>query len=139
MSAAFHLTNNHSHEVSRIGNKLDYVGIVFSIWGSFVPAIYYEFCGQENVQRTYWAMISILSVGCVAVSTLDKFRTSAFRPYRAGMFAALGLSGVIPVLHGLQVYGIEKLQNSMGLNWVLLQGILYILGAGLYAVSCTYS
>lgn len=49
----------------------------------------------------------------------------------------LGLSAVIPVLHGVEMYGVEDMQGRIGLYWLLLQGFLYILGAGLYAVSWT--
>ena len=50
------------------------------------------------------------------------------------MFVAMGLSAVVPVLHGLQLYGYEQLEKQIGLSWVVLQGALYIAGAALYAV-----
>lgn len=50
------------------------------------------------------------------------------------MFVAMGLSAVFPVLHGVEMYGIAQMQGRIGLTWLLLQGFLYILGAGLYAV-----
>lgn len=50
------------------------------------------------------------------------------------MFVGFGLSAVFPVLHGLQMYGVEQMQQSIGLYWVILQGSLYILGAAIYAV-----
>jgi hypothetical protein len=51
------------------------------------------------------------------------------------MFVLMGLSAAFPVLHGLELYGIEQMQDRIGLTWLVLQGFLYILGAGLYAVS----
>jgi adiponectin receptor len=51
------------------------------------------------------------------------------------MFVGLGVSGVVPVCHGLAIYGYQSLNERMGLNWVLFQGALYIFGAFLYAVS----
>lgn len=69
------------------------------------------------------------------VSWFDHFRTPAWRPYRALMFVGLGLSGVVPILHALSVYGYRQLDERMGLSWVILQGGLYIFGAFLYAVS----
>jgi adiponectin receptor len=51
------------------------------------------------------------------------------------MFVALGLSAVFPVLHGLRLYGFQQMCRQMGLLWVVLQGSLYIIGAGIYAVS----
>lgn len=51
------------------------------------------------------------------------------------MFVLMGLSAVFPVLHGLEMYGMDDMRDRIGLSWLVLQGILYILGAGLYAVS----
>ena len=50
------------------------------------------------------------------------------------MFVAMGLSAVLPILHGMQLYGLATLTHTIGLRWVVLQGMLYIVGAGLYAV-----
>ena len=55
------------------------------------------------------------------------------------MFVGFGLSAVVPVIHGLIIYGVEQLRQSMGLYWVVLQGLLYVLGAGLYAVGSSFS
>lgn len=53
------------------------------------------------------------------------------------MFVAMGLSAVFPTLDGLATYGWEQMQRQIGLFWLVMQGALYILGAGLYAVSQT--
>lgn len=50
------------------------------------------------------------------------------------MFVAMGLSAVFPVIHGLQMYGVELLREKIGLSYLIGQGVLYIVGAGLYAV-----
>ena len=59
MSATFHLIMNHSPQVARFGNQLDYVGIVALIVGSFVPSVYYGFYCEPIWQRIYWAMASL--------------------------------------------------------------------------------
>lgn len=51
------------------------------------------------------------------------------------MFVCLGLSAIIPVTHGLQMYGFQEMRDRIGLVPLLTQGALYILGAALYAVS----
>jgi hypothetical protein len=51
------------------------------------------------------------------------------------MFVAMGLSAIFPVLHGLELYGADEMRNRIGLIWLVLEGFLYIMGAGLYAVS----
>jgi adiponectin receptor len=49
------------------------------------------------------------------------------------MFVMMGLSAVAPVIHGLRLYGLEQMRKTIALDWVVLQGFLYILGAALYA------
>lgn len=44
--------------VQRLGNQLDYVGIVALITGSFVPSIFYGFYCEPTLQKIYWAMVS---------------------------------------------------------------------------------
>ena len=68
------------------------------------------------------------------MSWFDHFRTPEWRPYRALMFVGLGLSGVVPILHGLSMHGFPALNERMGLVWVMLEGAMYIFGAFLYAV-----
>jgi adiponectin receptor len=58
MSATFHTISNHSEAVQKFGNRLDYIGIVVLIWGSFVPAIYYGFSAEPGLVRLYWSMVS---------------------------------------------------------------------------------
>lgn len=59
MSATFHAISNHSPLVNRLGNQLDYAGIVALIVGSFVPSIYYGFYCEPVLQKIYWAMASL--------------------------------------------------------------------------------
>ncbi len=51
------------------------------------------------------------------------------------MFVLMGLSALFPVFHGVEMYGIEDMRDRIGLTWLVLQGLFYILGAGLYGVS----
>lgn len=50
------------------------------------------------------------------------------------MFISLGLSGVVPVIHGLSRDGFQKLNEQMSVALVATQGAMYIFGAVLYAV-----
>jgi len=63
MSATYHTLCNHSESVAKFGNKLDYMGIVFLIWGSFIPSIYYGFSAEPHLRRTYWTMVGNLNFG----------------------------------------------------------------------------
>jgi adiponectin receptor len=133
MSALYHTISNHSPVVARIGNAFDYIGIVGLITGSFIPSVYYGFYCIPQLQIFYWTMISVIGIGCCCVSIIPRFRTSGWRPFRAGMFISMGLSAVFPVLHGLSLFGFDRMRNQIGLAWLLLQGFLYILGAAIYA------
>lgn len=50
------------------------------------------------------------------------------------MFVGMGISAVFPVIDGLRMFGLDQMQKQIGLFWLVLQGALYIFGAGLYAV-----
>lgn len=134
MSATYHTLCNHSEKVAKWGNKLDYTGIVFLIVGSYVPALYYGLFCHAWLMTVYLSTIALLGLGCLAVSWLDHFRTPEWRTSRALLFVGLGASGVVPILHMLIAeYNYPQLNELMGLNWVILQGGLYIFGAFLYA------
>ena len=151
MSATYHTISNHSESVAKFGNRLDYIGIVVLIWGSFIPSIYYGFSAEPKLIRLYWTMVSMNSLfskvisdksqitsigaGTLIVVLYPKFRSPVWRPVRAFMFVAMGLSAVFPVLHGLQMYGYRQLEKQIGLSWLVSQGVLYIAGAAIYAVS----
>ncbi|CAK7205567.1 hypothetical protein SEUCBS139899_008344 [Sporothrix eucalyptigena] len=141
MSATYHALSNHSPAVARWGNKLDYSGIVFLIVGSYVPTLYYGFFCHPRWLTVYLYLIVLLGLACLMVSWLEHFRTPVWRPYRALLFVALGMSGVVPIVHSLLFLEdgttlgarYQQLNARMGLNWVLLQGVLYVFGAFLYA------
>lgn len=50
------------------------------------------------------------------------------------MFVAMGLSAVFPVFHGILLFGLTQMYHQISLFWLFLQGFLYVLGAGIYAV-----
>jgi adiponectin receptor len=53
---------------------------------------------------------------------------------RVGAYFALGSSSLIPLLHGIQWYGLEYMLQYSGLKWYLLELAFYGGGVGLYAV-----
>ncbi|CAG8344055.1 unnamed protein product [Penicillium salamii] len=134
ISAFFHTVQNHSSHIARIANQVDYIGIVLLIVGSFIPSIFYGFYCHPHLQRLYLTMITSLGLLCATVSANPQFRQPTWRPFRAGMFIALGLSALFPVVHGVRKFGIKQMNKQIGLFWVVLQGSLYIVGACVYAM-----
>nr|OQO24851.1 hypothetical protein B0A51_10338 [Rachicladosporium sp. CCFEE 5018] len=133
MSATYHTISNHSQAVSKFGNQLDYMGIVFLIWGSFVPSIYYGFSAEPELVKVYWTMITSIGAATLVVIMYPKLSTPAWRPVRAAMFVFMGISAVVPVIHGIKLYGAAQMNRQIGLSWLVAQGVLYISGAAIYA------
>jgi adiponectin receptor len=72
--------------------RLDYSGITMLIVGSFIPFIYYGFYCRTVPMVIYTSMITLLGVAALIVSLWDKFAEPKFRPVRAIVFVAMGLS-----------------------------------------------
>uniref|UniRef100_A0A0N5AFA9 Adiponectin receptor protein n=1 Tax=Syphacia muris TaxID=451379 RepID=A0A0N5AFA9_9BILA len=133
MSFTFHTVSCHSIGVVRIFCKLDYLGISLLIIGSFIPWIYYGFYCRREPKITYIAMVTVLGIGAVIVSLWDKFSEPRYRPLRAGVFCAMGLSGVVPTVHFVITDGVASLFEEASFHWLLLMAALYLTGALLYA------
>ncbi|OZC10564.1 hypothetical protein X798_02313 [Onchocerca flexuosa] len=133
LSFAFHTVQCHSHGVGKLFNKLDYTGITLLIFGSFIPWIYYGFYCRLVPMILYSTMISILAIAAIVVSLWDKFVQPRYRPFRAIIFIAMGLSSVVPAFDILINNGLTYLLNEASLFWFILMGFLYITGAVLYA------
>lgn len=52
-----------------------------------------------------------------------------------GAYVTLGASAFIPLLHGVQLYGLEYMLQYAGMEWYLLELFFYGCGVGLYGVS----
>ncbi len=120
------------------------------IVGSFFPCVYYGFYCDKHFQILYLSIISSLGVGVswdhsapyltpkihaasvvgAAYIVLNpEYRKPSHRGARTKVFIALGLSSVVPVLHGFLSHGFTKFYAEMGFSWLLLSGALYIAGA----------
>ncbi|KAJ4305437.1 hypothetical protein N0V90_000968 [Kalmusia sp. IMI 367209] len=107
------------------------IGALLALFGSVI--VYSALSPRYPSATREDVVITTLAAGTSIVATHPKFRTPALRPFRALMFVAMGLSAVFPVLHGIRIYGLSQLRETIGLDWIVLQGLLYILGAGIYA------
>ena len=65
MSATYHAICNHSPDVAKWGNKLDYTGIVCLIMGSYMPAMYYGFYCLPRLLEVYLALVSLLRTAAI--------------------------------------------------------------------------
>ncbi|XP_054725973.1 adiponectin receptor protein [Anastrepha obliqua] len=133
-SFAFHTLSCHSVEIGRLFSKLDYCGIALLIMGSFVPWLYYGFYCHYQPKVIYLSVVCVLGSLSIIVSLWDKFSEPGLRPLRAGVFMSFGLSGIIPAIHYSLMEGWFSQISQASLGWLILMGLLYILGALLYAL-----
>ncbi|PWZ00517.1 HlyIII-domain-containing protein [Testicularia cyperi] len=133
-SATYHTIQCHSEHVSKQFNKLDYVGIVVMIVGSFLPALHYGFYCHPEYQILYSVGVTLLGAAAMYTVIAPRYATPAFRPYRTAIFVALGLSAVFPVAHVVHFYGYDTITQTMGLRFLITSGALYVVGALLYAL-----
>lgn len=104
------------------------------IMGSFVPWLYYGFYCHYQPKIIYLTVVTVLGFFSIVTSLWDKFSTPQLRPVRAGVFMAFGLSGVIPAIHYVYMEGWFNDISRASLGWLVLMGLLYILGAMFYAL-----
>ncbi|KAI5805529.1 hemolysin-III related-domain-containing protein [Peziza echinospora] len=133
ISAAYHLTSNHSPRVAQLGNRLDHIGIVFMIAGSYISSFIYGFPCHPHLLQFYILLILALGLFCIVLTLHPRFRTPQFRPVRAGMYVLYGLSGIISIFHGIEISSLEVVRRQIGLEFLVLEGVFYIVGAGIYA------
>ncbi len=61
-------------------------------------------------------------------------RFRRWRTARTLAYVALGASSFVPLLHGVQLYGLDYMLQYSGMKWYLLELAFYSSGVGLYAV-----
>eukprot|EP00897_Mesotaenium_endlicherianum_P007088 jgi/Mesen1/6407/ME000329S05568 len=131
-SSLCHLLSCQSAALNKTLWRLDYVGIATLIATSFYPPVFYSFMCDPWPRNTYLAAITLLGVATVSVSFFSVFQTRAYRKVRAGLFVAMGLSGLIPTAHKMLV-GYQQRIVLITTAYELAMGACYGLGAVFYA------
>ncbi|AET38546.1 PAQR-type receptor Ecym_3031 [Eremothecium cymbalariae DBVPG len=134
MSGTYHCLKSHSYPVSIVGNQLDYIGIVILISTSMFSLLYYGFYNSSKMFYGFSGVTLLLGTICTVVTLDSRFRSRLWRPYRASIFVAFGLSSILPILASILYYGSEETWNSVQLGWIILEGVLYIFGAFIYGI-----
>lgn len=132
-STIFHLMFVYSRRAYTLLSRLDYAGISILIAGSFYPMIYYSFYCHPWLRRTYLTAISVLAAITFTVTLIPSFHTQKYLVARTGIFLALGFFGVVPVGHLIWHFGLLDPHVTIMLGPLLLMGLLYTVGAVVYA------
>lgn len=67
------------------------------------------------------------------------FQTPRYRNLRVTAFITLAVSGLIPLAHGIIIYGFRRMWIASGMPYYLLEGGILVLGAFFYATRCPES
>ncbi|KAN0102016.1 adiponectin receptor protein 1 [Hyaloscypha variabilis] len=133
LSTLYHTLMNHSLAISSLWLRIDYLGILLLILGSFFSGIYVGFYDSPARRWTYWTMILFLSLLTALLVIHPKLQGLAYRSVRTAAFVATGLSGFAPVGHGLWLYGWDEMWVRSGMPFWFLEGIIYGIGAAFFA------
>ncbi|KAG8058274.1 hypothetical protein GUJ93_ZPchr0002g25655 [Zizania palustris] len=131
ISATAHLLACHSRRASVVFWQMDYAGISAMIVASFVPPVYYAFLCHPPARVAYLSAITALGALVVGALLSPSCSSPRFRRFRAALFLAMGLSGVVPALHALWLnWGHVACYLALALEVVM--GLAYAVGAWFY-------
>ncbi|TPX08169.1 uncharacterized protein E0L32_001935 [Thyridium curvatum] len=133
LSTSYHTLMNHSQHVSELWLRLDFVGIIVLILGHFFSGIYVVFWCDMTLRAAYWGMIAALGALSIIVLVLPKFQGLEWRTFRLCCFVGTGFSGLVPIIHGIKAYGINRMIQMSGLPYYFGEGGLFLLGVIIYS------
>ncbi|RYP70929.1 hypothetical protein DL769_004820 [Monosporascus sp. CRB-8-3] len=133
LSTLYHLMQPHSHQVEQFWHGMDLLGIVIVTVGTFSSGIYYVFFCEASLQKLHWAIILTTGTVTGVLISHPSLRTPRLRKVKVGAFVVFGASSFIPLLHGVQRYGLEYMLQYSGMKWYLLELTFYGTGVSLYA------
>ncbi|GAB1194770.1 hypothetical protein APSETT444_004020 [Aspergillus pseudonomiae] len=86
-----------------------------------------------NVSSMDYAMVLTTGTATGVLTSNSLLKTPRWRKVKVGTFGIFGASSFIPLLHGVQRYGLEYMLQYSGIKWYLLELTFYGTGVGLYA------
>ena len=131
-SSLYHLVGTANAKYTRALAMCDYSGIIFLIYGSCVPFIYYGFYHSSLHRNGYLVVMSALAGALFFCTQRPFFYNAQWRLTRIFLFVALGMSGGLPLVHIQYVHSFSPLATA--LLWRTAQmGCLYLIGVAIYA------
>ncbi|KAK5655806.1 hypothetical protein OQA88_5344 [Cercophora sp. LCS_1] len=133
LSTVYHTFSDHGPHMHKFGNELDHLGIVLVMWGTGVSGAHYGFYHDKATRNLYLALLTATGIGCGVFTLRPKFRRPEYRFTRFLMYAGLGASLFVPIIHGLSVFGWDELEGMMGLRSFFGLGLINFSGSAVYA------
>ncbi|KAI1346809.1 adiponectin receptor protein [Xylaria sp. FL0043] len=133
ISSIYHTLNCHSEAYSDLWARWDYAAIILQTIGSFVSGIYVTFYCHSGLQKLHWIITGVLGLMSIIVVVNPRFQSSRWRTLRITTFVAMGLSGLLPIIHAASIYPYALLNQQAGLGYYLVEGLALIMGTVFYA------
>jgi len=133
VSSACHLLSCHSEHTCYVMLRLDYGGISALIVTSFYPLVYYTFICDPFSRNLYMGFITVFGVASVFVSLVPVFERPEFTMVRAGLFACMGLSGLVPIMHKMVAFG-DRPEAVITTAYEIVMLSFYGIGVIVYAL-----
>ncbi|EWZ77817.1 hypothetical protein FOXG_20922 [Fusarium oxysporum f. sp. lycopersici 4287] len=131
LSVAYHTLMNHSKRVGHFCLRLDMLGVVVFILGDLVLGIYLVFWCERLLRNIYWSLSAVIGMLNIFVTMHPKFQGPEYRLLRTLMFAATGFSGVSPLVHGINMFGLSQMLRK-AFPYTLAKAGCLLLGTSFY-------
>jgi len=132
-STLLHIFINYSPRVLVTVSKLDYMGITILTFGSMVPVIHYLFYCYFQLKTIYIGVLFVLSIASIIGTSTAACSKPRYRPFKAILYIALGLYGVVPATHACMLHGLPRM-FEMGFLYLCIMAVAYIGGGIAYAI-----
>jgi adiponectin receptor len=133
LSASYHTIMCHSHKVSILCLRFDYVGILLLTHASFISGIYVGFFHHPHLQTVYWTMITVFALITSILVLHPRLQGLKWRGVKTAAFVSTALSGFAPIGHGLLMYGWDVMWERSGMPWWFAEGAAYGIGVWFFA------
>ncbi|PQK09868.1 hypothetical protein BB8028_0002g01920 [Beauveria bassiana] len=134
LSALYHTLMNHSCTVDHFCHRLDMLGIGVFIVGDIILGVYIIFWCETTLRNIYWSMIGVLGAFTIFTNVHPKLQSHKYRSMRTLAFVATGMSVVAPLIHGLDMFGLD-LMNKKAFTYTMVAKVGCLLsGTALYAM-----
>ncbi|PYI02976.1 hypothetical protein BO78DRAFT_389757 [Aspergillus sclerotiicarbonarius CBS 121057] len=136
LSTTYHL---HQHTPPPTAEKFlryDYSGIIFLLVANYTTGLYFGFYTQWELTWRYALLILILTLFPLTTHLVPKSQSQSQCSHHATTLRITSLvlpalTALIPILHAYRLYGKTYLWD-VGVGWYLLEGVMFLLGMGVY-------
>ena len=98
------------------------------LYGTSIASTHFAFRCEAAVQDVYNVFATVAGLACALTTLHPSFSGPQSRNLRTSLYLLLGLSSFLPVVHGIYAYGVEEMNQKMGLAYYL--GLIVCQGTG---------